>query len=407
MERGRTETDMRGVISKSAEMLSAEVGEAQVTVKKSTVKNNGKARTPKEKTMDISALTQSTFAEQDDRSEDFALDLLAISDYIADIMAGGEDSYEIDADKTHDLSECLNNRFPSLSLVVSVLGGTRYKVLISCDNYKQLSGYADRITGALESHFGFAMDAREPFEIGGRAYMTLVRRATLDIFFAERRKNASGEMLCGDNIGTSSKSENGQAYAFISDGMGSGADAARASEICAMFLQKLLPINGCSGDSVKNTLGVINGFIRSTNNTSAKECSATVDLGVFDLVEGRASFYKSGAAPTFIFRDGALFKLRARTVPIGIIKEPDLGRINMELLPGDVVIMVSDGVTDGREEYPELFEFLRTRVLTHSADQLADAIISFSEQSGCEDDVSVIVAKVDERVFGNERGRSA
>ena len=150
---------------------------------------------------------------------------------------------------------------------------------------------------------------------------------------------------------------------------------------------------------MSGTLELLNAFLRHRNGTGEHECSATVDLGVLDLVDGRAGFYKSGAAPTYFFRDGALFKLRSRTAPIGIIKELDSGRINMELLPGDVIVMVSDGVTQGREECPELFELLRSRLMTHSADQLADVILRYAEESGCTDDVSAVVLKIEERLY--------
>ena len=66
---------------------------------------------------------------------------------------------------------------------------------------------------------------------------------------------------------------------------------------------------------------------------------------------------------------------------------------------GDTVVMVSDGITDGREESRELFELLRSRVLTHSADQLADVIIEYADRIGCVDDVSVVVAKIDDGIF--------
>jgi stage II sporulation protein E len=100
-----------------------------------------------------------------------------------------------------------------------------------------------------------------------------------------------------------------------------------------------------------------------------------------------------------VFRDGSLFKLGSRTFPIGIIKDPDVGSINMELLPGDVIVMVSDGVTGGREECPELFEMLRSRIATHSSEQLAEAVIRYAEDTDSPDDISVIVIKVQEKVF--------
>ena len=86
-------------------------------------------------------------------------------------------------------------------------------------------------------------------------------------------------------------------------------------------------------------------------------------------------------------------------MPLGILDTADVGRIDMEILPGDTVIMVSDGVTEGREECPELFDYLRSRLLTHNAEQLADSIIKYADKRGCTDDVSVLVTKVSEKIM--------
>ena len=89
------------------------------------------------------------------------------------------------------------------------------------------------------------------------------------------------------------------------------------------------------------------------------ECSATVDLLEYDLVTGKAQFYKGGAAPSYIYRDGNLFKLRSNTVPLGIIKELDTKKIAIDTAEGDIIVMVSDGVTQSKEECPWLFDLLK------------------------------------------------
>ena len=67
----------------------------------------------------------------------------------------------------------------------------------------------------------------------------------------------------------------------------------------------------------------------------------------------------------------------------------------MELLAGDVIVMVSDGVTQGREECPLLFEHIRARVLTHSAEELAESVVDFAVSQGSTDDISAVVIKID------------
>jgi stage II sporulation protein E len=114
---------------------------------------------------------------------------------------------------------------------------------------------------------------------------------------------------------------------------------------------------------------------------------------VLDTYLCRASFYKSGAAPTYVYRNGSLFKLRSHTVPVGIIKELDFRKIDLELSAGDLVVMVSDGVTDGKEECPWLFDLLRSQS-SAEPERIAELIIKYAKSEGASDDISVIVAKI-------------
>ncbi len=198
-------------------------------------------------------------------------------------------------------------------------------------------------------------------------------------------------VVCGDHVALF-HTEDAYFYALISDGMGSGEDASLTSEICTMFLQKML----ASGNRVEISLRMLDGYIHAKNTGTGDECSATVDLMELDLMDGRAIFSKNGAAPTYVVREGTVYKLRSRTMPIGILKEtpPELLRFRMH--PGDVVVMVSDGVTQGRDECPWLIELL-SAPLPDSMDTLRTDIIRRALSSGSEDDLSAIAIRIEER----------
>ena len=131
-------------------------------------------------------------------------------------------------------------------------------------------------------------------------------------------------------------------YALISDGMGSGREAAVTSKLCGVFCEQLL--TGGNGKAI--TLEMLNGFMRSRR----EECSATVDLAEIDLMTGHAAFVKSGAAPSYVLRKGSLYKLQSKTVPIGIMPALDAEQIKFELEAGDVIILLSDGVAQSLED---------------------------------------------------------
>ena len=127
---------------------------------------------------------------------------------------------------------------------------------------------------------------------------------------------------------------------------------------------------------------------------SAAECSATVDLLEIDLVNGKAFFCKCGAAPTYIFRSGSLFKIRSETLPLGILEEVDCKAISFEVDRGDLIVMLSDGAVMGKEECPWLFELLSCTGDRDRPEAIADRIIRRAKSQGSPDDISVAVIKI-------------
>lgn len=85
----------------------------------------------------------------------------------------------------------------------------------------------------------------------------------------------------------------------------------------------------------------------------AAEEFATVDLTVIDRQSCRARFYKMGAATSFIMRQGRVRKIKGAALPVGIIPRLRLTHISAVLKEGDLIVMVSDGITDADRDDPE------------------------------------------------------
>ena len=196
--------------------------------------------------------------------------------------------------------------------------------------------------------------------------------------------------VCGDHIALF-KTDEAYFYALISDGMGAGDDASMTSDICAMFLEKMLS----AGNRVDISLRMLDTYVHSKNTGTGEECSATVDLMELDLMDGQAVFAKNGAAPTYVVRDGTVYKLRCRTMPIGILKDTPPQLLKFRMHPGDVVVMVSDGVTLGNDECPWLMDLLSSPMPT-SMDSLRLDIIRRALSAGSEDDLSALAIRVEE-----------
>ena len=78
-------------------------------------------------------------------------------------------------------------------------------------------------------------------------------------------------------------------------------------------------------------------------------------------------------APTVITADGQVRQLRGGGQPLGIFPDAEPSVQQLELSPGDVLFLLTDGVADARN--PELGYF---------ADRLADELASLAGQSAAE-----------------------
>lgn len=72
-----------------------------------------------------------------------------------------------------------------------------------------------------------------------------------------------------------------------------------------------------------------------------------VDLLEVDLLTGKAALYKGGAAPSYLRRGDKIYSLSSKSVPLGIIGELDAGKTEFAVEPGDMILMISDGVLPG------------------------------------------------------------
>ncbi|MCL2774535.1 MAG: SpoIIE family protein phosphatase [Oscillospiraceae bacterium] len=198
----------------------------------------------------------------------------------------------------------------------------------------------------------------------------------------------------GDSISVF-EGKDGYHYGLISDGMGSGKNAALSSRLTALLMEKLLSV----GNQKDLTLEMLNSLLISKND----ECFASVDLFEADLITGKASFIKAGAAPSFILRGGKLFKIQSSTVPAGIIGNINSEQTKFDIEEGDYVLMLSDGIISTFEEGTWLLEMLSSEKNLSDPKSLLNGILTEAAQKNHrKDDMSVLFLKIaeDKRLTG-------
>lgn len=219
---------------------------------------------------------------------------------------------------------------------------------------------------------------------------------------------AAAEEICGDTA-ISSGLPDGSLALILSDGMGKGIRAAALSRSVANRLRKNLKAGMAPAKAIKE----VNAY---TVSHSESENFATVDLLMIDRRTQKAKFYKMGAASSFVFHEGRVRMFEQAALPIGIIPRIRLAHISSQLKNGDIVIMVSDGITEaGRKSddivaeaatncdidgswLRELLENRATEELTGASPRklaqwiLAETVKQYGESE--RDDLAVAVVKV-------------
>ena len=172
--------------------------------------------------------------------------------------------------------------------------------------------------------------------LGTQAVFEQAPALALEIGAAARSR--SGEEVAGDSY-LSRLLPGGRHVLALSDGMGSG-DGARQESHAALELM----VEGLrAGYTRAQALDVVNALMLMC---TGREMYATMDLCLVDLHTGETAFEKLGACPAYVVREGEVRAIGADTLPVGVLPDVEPHSLRMTLRPGDVVILLSDGVTE-------------------------------------------------------------
>ncbi|MDR2530748.1 MAG: SpoIIE family protein phosphatase [Oscillospiraceae bacterium] len=194
-----------------------------------------------------------------------------------------------------------------------------------------------------------------------------------------------GEDVSGDN-GAFFKTDEGMLYMILSDGMGSGNEAAKDSKAAVKILERFLRAGVDTQTSLKILSAVMN--MRGEETIGC----ATVDLLCVNLFTGDTEFYKYGAAPSYVRKGAAVRRVGGESFSAGLGAAAP-ARTKLYLEPGAYAVIVSDGVAgtsdDWLSAYLAGYEYDGAdfaKVLAHSIVEIA------SEKYGRMDDMTALVA---------------
>ena len=228
-----------------------------------------------------------------------------------------------------------------------------------------------------------------------KCLFTYASEDKMKITIGVAKTTKKGSEISGDTS-VQTKLDDGKYLIALSDGMGSGKDARKSSRMAIAMLERLLS----SGFDKDTSVRLINSSLQIT---SKDDMYATLDMGIFDLYEGKLEFVKNGACPTYVKNRRNVETLKSLTLPTGIIDDIDLVVYDRELNNGDIIVMCSDGILESSSEYTnkELWlKFLLEEIETDDVQKIADIILNEAMDNGfgvAKDDMTVLVAKVENK----------
>lgn len=276
--------------------------------------------------------------------------------------------------------------------------GREWKVKMRCDARR---GISVRLLERLLSE-KLGMPVRESTQwcrilSGEEKEMAFQEEPGYDVVTGVAHSAKKDQEISGDSFSFFYEEE-GEMTMILSDGMGSGASAARESEEVLGLLERML----AAGFEQETAIRLINSVLALR---AEQKNFATLDISRINLYSGMCEFIKIGGASTYIKRGSWIESMSAKTLPIGMVQQVDYDSTEKKLYDGDYIMMMSDGVLDCVPE-KEREAFLLT-VLGDDTEQkpqvMAGRILNASlllQNYEPEDDMTVLVCGLVARKTG-------
>ncbi len=253
-------------------------------------------------------------------------------------------------------NSCQNILLPVVNSVV----GRKFKVESRCE-----ADADGRCTVILKERKGFVL------ETAAAAMVKKGSEESGDTYYSEETADKKGVMV-------------------ICDGMGTGREAASKSGKAAELVRSFLRAGFPPGLTVK--------VLNSALATDSSEVYTTMDICSVDLFTGEAEIIKNGGSTVFIYSKKGVMPLRSSSLPMGVLKDWQGEVTHAKLKGGDIIIMVTDGVSEAlgieneAEEVKKAAEAARGDVEGLAAGILKTAL----KKSGgtAKDDMTVLVGRV-------------
>ena len=195
-----------------------------------------------------------------------------------------------------------------------------------------------------------------------------------------------GEKISGDQYAML-ESEKGRLLLLLSDGTGAGEDASRGSGRVMDLMEKMLE----AGFGTEASVNLLNSALYAQNE---EDDHPTIDLCSLDLYTGECEICKVGGVATFWKTSGRVLCVGGESLPLGIFQKVQIERQMCQIRPGDLLVMMTDGVLDMMEDGEERMAQVLEGLQEQNPQEIAEKILSYAicaSEGRIRDDMTVFV----------------
>lgn len=169
----------------------------------------------------------------------------------------------------------------------------------------------------------------------------LIVMPAIKVFCGFKSVPAGTNDICGDSY-CFVELQDGRVFGIISDGMGTGSQAAEQSESVIRILELYIK----SGVEISSAVSTVNVLLTTK---SAEVTTASIDVCCIDKYKKTAGFVKMGAAPSVIVGEDSVKTVEINRPPAGV--SSDIEEISCKMCECDIsndiaIVMFTDGVYD-------------------------------------------------------------
>lgn len=217
----------------------------------------------------------------------------------------------------------------------------REAIVLTLSTEKKVSISAEEVTDMISVLLNrrLRLSVASPFMVEKEPHSYILEReARFVALTGFARVTEEDETVSGDNYAVL-EAERGKLTVMLSDGTGSGEQAAKDSGRVLDLMEKLLE----AGYSAQAAVEMVNTALFVTG----EDCNhPTLDVCSINLYSGDCELRKVGGAATFLKSEEKVEVLAEGNLPLGVFQQAKVQPISKSLRDGDYLFMMSDGVVD-------------------------------------------------------------